>query len=273
MNLKVRGIKYHFEIHQEEKALPYLILLHGFMGSGKYFDFLIPNLKQFCNPITIDLLGHGETEGAELHYRFSTKEQIADLKKLITEQLPNPAFLLGYSMGGRMALQLALHNMGLFAGLILESTTFGIENKQEREVRQVLDASRADDIMMDFDGFVKKWSDLPIFNSDVVSHEQLRHISSIQKAQNPLWISNSLLGFGTGTMPSVKERLCDLKIPVQLIVGSKDLKYVHIMNAMHAELVNNDLEIVKNAGHRVHLDQPELYIETIKYFIDKNRIS
>lgn len=273
MKLKIRGVKYHFKIHQDKDALPYLILLHGFMGSGKYFDFLVPELKPFCNPITIDLLGHGQTEGAEMHYRFSTKEQIADLTKLITEQLPGPAFLLGYSMGGRLALQLAVHKQNLFAGLILESTTFGIENRQEREVRQSLDASRADSILGDFNGFLNNWSTLPIFESDFATKEQLRLISEIQKNQNPLWINNSLLGFGTGTMPLIKNKLGNLKLPVQLIAGGKDRKYIHIMNTMHKAILGSSFEIIKNAGHRVHLDHPELYIKTIKNFIAKHKIS
>ena len=54
MNIRVRGISYHFDIHQEIEKLPYLVLLHGFMGSGRQFDHLIPRLKKFCNPITID---------------------------------------------------------------------------------------------------------------------------------------------------------------------------------------------------------------------------
>ena len=272
MIVKVRGISYHFEIHQENDELPNLVLLHGFLGSGKSFHELIPSLKTFCNPITIDLLGHGETEGSEMHYRFSAKEQIADLNKLINEQLPIPLFLLGYSMGGRLALQLALHRSDLYKGLILESTTFGIESKQERQARQELDATRADSIMGNFEQFLDTWRTMPMFNlSSQNTDTESQHLK-IQQAQNPLWMNNSLLGFGTGSMPCVKDKLASIPTQVQLIAGSKDFKFVGIMNAMLKDLNEAHLDVIKDSGHRVHLDQPETYISVIRDFIENNRL-
>ncbi len=272
MSVKIRGISYHFEIHQKNDGLPNLVLLHGFLGSGKSFQKLIPNLKTFCNPITIDLLGHGETEGSEMHYRFSAKEQIADLNKLISEQLTIPLFLLGYSMGGRLALQLTLQRPDLYKGLILESTTFGIESKQERQARQELDATRADSIMGNFDQFLESWKTMPMFNSSPQSIDTEAQHFSIQKAQNPLWMNNSLLGFGTGSMPCVKDRLPSISTHVQLIAGSKDFKFVGIMNAMLKDLNEGQLDVIKDSGHRVHLDQPEAYISVIRDFIENNRL-
>ena len=138
MDIRIRGISYHLEFHQQKEKLPTMVLLHGFLGSGDSFKPLIPLLAEFSNPVTIDLLGHGKTQGAELHYRFSTKEQVADIVKLISEQLQTPLFLYGYSMGARLALQTALHRPDLFQGLLLESGTFGIEGETERQVRQSL---------------------------------------------------------------------------------------------------------------------------------------
>jgi 2-succinyl-6-hydroxy-2,4-cyclohexadiene-1-carboxylate synthase len=171
MTLIVRGVSYHFEIHQEDPVLPTLVLLHGFMGSGNVFDHLIEDLKTYCNPVTIDLLGHGKSEGAELHYRFSTKEQVADLAKLISEQLHVPLFLYGYSMGGRLALQLAVHRPDLIKGLILESATFGLEGETERQARQALDARRADAITGNFGGFLTEWQQKPMFRSRLINSE------------------------------------------------------------------------------------------------------
>ena len=110
-------------------------------------------MQVYCNPITIDLLGHGKSEGAELHYRFSLNEQIADLIKLVQEQIFSPVFLYGYSMGARLALSLAIEKPNLLQGLILESGTFGIEVEAERQARQALDGARADQIIGNFDIF------------------------------------------------------------------------------------------------------------------------
>ena len=273
MSIKIRGVSYHFEIHQDDPDLPSLVLLHGFMGSGQMFDHLIGELKAFCDPVTIDLLGHGRSEGAELHYRFSTREQVADLSKLISEQLQVPLFLYGYSMGGRLSLQLALHRPDLFKGLILESATFGLEGETEQQARQALDARRADAIVGNFEGFLKEWQNKPMFQSAQIAPEILETMLSIQQGQQPFWLSNSLLGFGTGTMPCVKNRLSEIRIPVQLIAGINDSKFVHINNQMEKELPNGNFRAVEKAGHRVHLEQPEKLNRILKTFIQNHNPS
>ncbi len=272
MNIRIRGISYHIDRHQEDQQLPDLVLLHGFLGSGEIFEPLLQYLKSFSNPITIDLLGHGKTEGAELHYRFSTQEQVADLSKLISEQITNPVFLYGYSMGARLALQIALIKTDLIQGLILESGTFGIEDETERQVRQALDASRADQIMGNYNGFLNDWGKTPLFKDDL-SENKGSKISDIQKKQNNIWMANSLLGFGTGTMPCIREKLGTLRCPVHLIVGEKDSKFVRINQTMNREILQSDLSIVKTANHRVHSDQPEKCAEIINTFITKHHIS
>lgn len=272
MNLRVRGISYYINQHQDNPNLPNLILLHGFLGSGKVFEHLIPHLKSYCNPITIDLLGHGKTEGAELHYRFSTKEQVADLIKLISEQISSPIFLYGYSMGARLALQIALIRPDLLQGLMLESGTFGIEDETERQARQALDASRADQIMGNFKGFLDEWKTKPLFQSSL-SNEQLTSINEIQKNQNSTWMANSLLGFGTGTMPCVRNNLSDIACPTKLIVGEQDTKFCHINQTMNREINSSSLSIVEDSNHRVHLEQPLTCAEILKIFINKHQLS
>lgn len=268
MIIRIRNVSYHFEIFQEKDDLPYLILLHGFMGSGKNFEHLIPELKSFCNPVTIDLLGHGKSEGAELHYRFSTKEQVADLTKLIREQLPIPVYLYGYSMGGRLALQLTLHRPDLYKGFILESSTFGIESESERQARQALDAKRSDDLSGNFKGFLEQWNEMPLFASSTADTALLEKVKNIQAHQNPFWMANCLQGFGTGTMPCVRDRLSELVIPVLLISGERDSKFVHVNRVMEKEINDAELHVIKNAGHRVHLDEPDALVSVLKSFLE-----
>lgn len=272
MNLRIRGISYFIDQHQENPKLPNLVLLHGFLGSDNVFEHLIPHLKIFCNPVTIDLLGHGKTEGAELHYRFSTKEQVADLIKLISEQISLPLYLYGYSMGARLALQIALTRPDLLEGLILESGTFGIEDETEQQARQALDASRADQIMGNFEGFLDEWNTKPLFQS-LLSKEQLASINEVQKNQNSTWMANSLLGFGTGTMPCVRRNLSKIVCPTQLIVGEQDTKFCHINQTMNREISSSTLSIVENSNHRVHLEQPIKCAEILKIFIHKHQLS
>lgn len=266
MNTRIRGIAYSWKKWSDADGLPDLVFLHGFMGSGEQFRELISYCGNFCNPVTIDLLGHGETEGAELHYRFSQKEQVADLKKLLSEQLQGGCFLYGYSMGARLALSLASRFPELLYGLILESGTFGIENETERQARQSLDGRRADAITGNYQDFLKSWKEMELLRTNKEHH----HIREIQNDQNPRWMANSLLGFGTGTMPCLREQLPYLPVPVQLITGERDQKYISINQVMNKEISDCTLDIVPHAGHKVHLDRPEETSAVIRSFISKH---
>lgn len=243
-------------------------MLHGFMGNSDVFEECVHHLKSFCNPIALDLMGHGQTEGAELHYQFDVKQQIAQLNAVFSSFFSEPFFLHGYSMGGRLALQVAAKGSPLIKGLILESTTFGIERESERQARQALDAEKADAIMGDFPQFVEAWQKNELFTGS--SSERIRQI---QLAQNPLWIANSLLGFGTGTMPCIIDKLPGIRKPVCLIAGKNDSKFVHIHHKMNSLLPKSEMNVIPGCGHRVHFDKPEQFAEIIHAFILNNSTS
>jgi len=269
MNLRVRGISYHIFKWQQKDNLPYLVLFHGFLGSSKQFRHLLPRLKTFCNPVGIDLLGHGKTEGSELHYQFSSDEQVAQLYQLLSTLFETPFYLHGYSMGGRLALQFALKHQDMLKGLLLESTTFGIEDEQERQARQSLDAERADAISNNYSQFLDEWQQLPLFGHGDQNSAAEAAIRHIQDRQNPLWMANSLLGFGTGSMPCVKNKLEQLSMPVLLLAGEQDQKFVRIANQMKKLISFSHLAIINNAGHRTHIEAPEGFTEAVENFIIK----
>ena len=143
-HIKIRGINYGYRIWEpdakfETESEKLVILLHGFMGSGAIFEELSKELAHHARVIALDLLGHGSSEGAEMHYRFSTNEQVADLRTFIERMNDRPVILMGYSMGARLALSFAIKYPQLLAGLILESGSFGIEDPTEAQTRQSLD--------------------------------------------------------------------------------------------------------------------------------------
>ncbi len=268
MNVRIRGIDYYFEYEKAHNELPTVVMLHGFLGSGEIFNSLIDDLKSFCNPVTIDLLGHGLTEGAELHYRFSTKEQVADIAKIIQEQLPSPVFLYGYSMGARLALNVALNRPDLIQGLILESGSFGIEVEAERQARQALDASRSDQILGNFPDFLNYWRGLDLFKNDILDEG----LDKIQRSQNKYWMANSLQGFGTGTMPCLRDRLDEIVAPTLLLTGEHDSKFTRINQVMKKEIQNAELVILPDSGHRVHSSAHFEIAEHLKLFIENHQL-
>lgn len=270
MKLDIRNKVYNIDIHQSRSNFPFLILLHGFMGSGGVFNHLVADLKKFSNPVTINLLGHGDTEGDANPERFITGEQVKDLAHVVDHFNPRDVILHGYSMGGRLALQYALARPNTISRLILESTTYGISNQQKRQERQKLDKQRANAIVTDYVDFLKKWEQLSIFNSKIEVPAPLKnHYTQIQANQQPHQMANSLRGFGTGSMPSAVKKLDKLSIPALILAGKSDKKYCRIADEMQRQTQNSRAVIIENAGHRVHLENPEGFVCELKSFIKK----
>ena len=268
--LVLNGRRYAFNIHQKDSSLPYLLMLHGFMGDGRIFDHLVEELCQSCNPVTVDLLGHGKSEQALDPSHYVENKQTDDIKTLTKELDIFPLFLYGYSMGGRLALRTAIQFPELYKGLILESANDGIEEKAPREERRKLDEQRADQILDDFDLFLSKWKTLELFNSAAPSDKALENkYEKIQQSQEPKALSASLRGFSNGNMKSVRPLLSEFHKPVLLIVGNEDEKYVKINDTMAQHFTNVRLKKL-NAGHRVHLDNPQELLKNISQFIEQN---
>ncbi len=265
MIIEANGISYFVEIHQQDENKENLILLHGFLGSGHVFDKMIERLRESCNPVTIDLLGHGKTDAASSPKRLETQKQIEDLALIIQKVSNESVYLYGYSMGGRLALQLAQSKSKLLKGLILESTNPGLKDKQERDERKQLDEQRANKIEKNFDTFLDEWKNLPLFKSDICSVEGLKQYYEIQQKQKPQQMAYSLQGFGTGQMPAVA--LDAIKMSVLLLAGEKDEKYVKIMKHMNQQLSKSKLEIIQGANHRVHFDKPAALTSKVKSLV------
>lgn len=253
---------YHCTVHQSEDRFPYLLMLHGFMGSNKVFEHLLEKLFAFCNPITIDLAGHGQTESPNDPKYYTAQRQVQQLYSIIQRLKFGKLYLYGYSMGGRLAFQMIASHPELFSGVIIESSHCGIVSKSERTQRQALDEKRALEIEQNFDGFIEEWITMPLFKQ--TPDEMKLVYKEIMKSQNPKTISASIRGFGAGLMPSVCDKISTLNLPFTLIAGKLDKKYVEKMTEIHKSLNQSNLLVIENAGHRVHTDQPEELIPIIK---------
>lgn len=268
MQLTINGISYFVARQQKDSQKPDLLLLHGFMGSGQSFEPVLPQLEEFVNPVTIDLLGHRKTEGAQTAERFNVGRQIMDIKQIISEIFDTEPFLHGYSMGGRLALRYTLTFPQTIRGLIIESTNYGLDDPQALQKRKQTDEKRASEIETDYSSFVRDWQNLPLFqNKNTKSAKNPDFYQSIQEQQDPKQMANSLRGFGTGQMKSVKESLSKLTCPVLVLAGQADSKYKKIGREMNDLFQQSSFKIIENASHRVHQDQPKAFVSVIKTFI------
>jgi 2-succinyl-6-hydroxy-2,4-cyclohexadiene-1-carboxylate synthase len=261
----VNGVNYHVELSGD--GIP-LVLLHGFMGSAVNWLPHIPIFEQHFRVITIDLPGHGKSDSPSDPQRYSMDNVAQDLITIF-EQLPLPPVrLLGYSMGGRLALYLAAHHPSAIESLILESASPGLEPQNERAERQRSDEQLANRIEENgVPAFVAEWERLPLFATQdrlpaIILDQQRSH----RLRNNPHGLANSLRGMGTGVQPSLWPRLSTISKPVLLIAGELDTKFVAIAHRMNHQIPASRLAIIPDAGHTTHLEQPDWFVSHVLEF-------
>jgi 2-succinyl-6-hydroxy-2,4-cyclohexadiene-1-carboxylate synthase len=243
--------------------------LHGFTGSAANWEHLFDQLAlPAMQLIAIDMLGHGQSSAPEDPERYTMQHCQADILAVLTELgvVPGEAILLGYSMGGRIALYTAFSHF--FRALILESASPGLADPTERAQRRRSDTVLAASIERDgMASFVEHWEQLPLFASQSNLPEEIRQALHRQRLSNRVQgLANSLRGVGTGEQSDLHERLPSLTLPVLLIAGELDTKFCSIARQMEQQLPNARLQIVPGAGHTVHLEQPVLYAQLVQQF-------
>jgi 2-succinyl-6-hydroxy-2,4-cyclohexadiene-1-carboxylate synthase len=251
-----------------------IIFLHGFMGNIYEFNQAIELLSEDFYCLTLDLPGHGETKvlSSEEHYTMQNTAQalIELLDKLNIYNKYNKCFLVGYSMGGRLALYLALHYPERFAKVLLESASPGLATELERLERIKKDEQIARKLVRtlevrDFLNFLSHWYEQPIFGS-IKNHPAYSQMIQLRVQNNPSELAKSLRFMGTGCQPSLWEKLKDNKNPLYLLVGEKDEKFVAINKEMTNVCNFCQLNIISNAGHNIHFENTSEFVNNIKSF-------
>ncbi|MEX0680888.1 MAG: alpha/beta fold hydrolase [Balneolales bacterium] len=254
------------------------MFLHGFMGSGEQFLHLIPHLQKSVNPVTLEITcapGNGldastYTSDAAV---FDVETLCEGLQHVIQIHLHQRSFVLGYSMGGRLALSWAVRYPDQPLGLIFESSTAGIVDAAERKQRMHQDKKQAKAILRDYPAFLKEWEQNSLFASPSSAlnpaslNTRVKKLAAIHQSRDPKLMARWLTDFGTGVMPSVWDRIDRLKCPVLLITGSRDQKFCSLAQRIKTHLPNARHEIVSHAAHRVHIDAPDAYLEHVSSFL------
>lgn len=216
-------------------------------------------------PVLVDLPGHGRNATESDTERFSLDAALS----MVGDAGRWPAGLLGYSMGGRIALHYAARFPDAVARLVLESASPGLESASERLRRRESDAHIARSIERDgVEAFVDGWERLPIFETQSQLAEGVRARQRSGRLRNSVaGLAGALRGLGTGTIPSLWEVLPDLRVPTLILVGALDPKFVAIGERMAAALPNGRLFVVPGAGHAVHLERPDAWLEAVVDFL------
>lgn len=247
-----------------------LLLLHGFTGAASTWRDLTGALNPWrC--IAVDLIGHGTSDAPADQRCYTMERCVTDLVGLIDVLGVERAVVLGYSMGGRVALHLAAAAPQRVAALVLEGASPGIDDAAERAARVASDRALADDIELGgIATFVDRWERIPLFATQARLSDDVRARLRQQRLTNrPAGLANSLLGMGTGAQPSLWPRLRELTMPVLLIAGEDDTKYSEMARAMASRMPCAAVRIVSGAGHAVHLERPDAFNDHVKEFLKR----
>jgi 2-succinyl-6-hydroxy-2,4-cyclohexadiene-1-carboxylate synthase len=264
--IELNGLTYAIK---DEGHGPPLLMLHGFTGSSESWGTALPALAEQFRVLALDLPGHGQTGAPSDPARYAMEAVTADIAALLPAMDVSCVHLLGYSMGGRLALNFARHYPRLIASLTLESASPGLATAAERDDRTAADNTLADWIeAQPLSAFIARWEALPLFDSQRRLPADRREWQRHQRlANSPQGLANSLRGMGTGRQPSLWAELAQVAAPTLLLAGELDPKFRAISEQMAAAIPDAQLTIVAEAGHTIHLEQPQAFTTRVLPFL------
>lgn len=246
---------------------PALLFLHGFLGSSLEWTDLMEDLSADFRCLAVDLPGHGESVGLAPE-QYSLEGTAEGLNRILAEEGAEEAVVIGYSMGGRIALYLACRHPGRLRGICLESASPGLREPHEREVRREQDERLAERLEQEpFDDFLKDWYDQPLFDSLQQNPGILAERLKQRRRNRPDELARSLRGLGTGVQPSLWGELGDLSLPVCLVAGEEDRKYAGLAADMEDLCNTARVAIVPGAGHTVHAERRDTFVFVLREFL------
>ena len=270
MKLDTKGVKLNLEYPTEiDKTKDYILFLHGYTGCAEDWFPVFEQMPGKYNYIALDIIGHGKSDAPSNPSYYNIESITAQIKIIKDHLTPNKIFLLGYSMGGRIALSYTVAYPEDIKGLILESASAGIKNDAERQKRYEDDLKLAEFIETHtLEEFIETWSDQELFNTQRrFSNDKLKKIRKKKASGSKIGYANSLKGFSTGIMPPVHDKLKKIPLKILLITGDLDSKFTGINARLAKRFFKAKHKIVRNSGHSTHLEEPKRFVEIVLNYL------
>ena len=225
-----------------------VVLLHGFAGTRRTWDGVIECLSgERYLAQALDLPGHGERAQVE-------PISVAACVPEVLARAPRRFVLGGYSLGGRVAMHVALAAPERISRLVLVSCSAGLEDAGERAERRRADGLFAATLERGrLEEFIERWSRLPLFAGEPAHVGRLARAE--QRRNQPEALAAALRALGTGEMSPLWCALARLRMPVTVVVGERDHKFRALGERMAAGLARGQLALVRG-GHRLPLENP-----------------
>jgi len=246
-----------------------VLLLHGFTGTGSVWTAFASSLRRKgFRTVAPDLPGHGRSGAVEDGASASVERTASDLARLLARIGASPAVVLGYSLGARVALALAVAHPGTIDRLILESPSAGIADPLERAARREADERLADEIERDgLESFIERWERNPVF----ASHERLdprraAHQREIRLRNTAGGLATSLRAAGQGAMSPLHDRLGEVRARTLVIAGALDPARDRA-EQVAAGIPGARLVVIDRVGHTPHLERSEAFRRLVIDFL------
>ncbi len=226
-----------------------LVLLHGFAGTRRSWDLVIAALAgERYSPLAVDLRGHGARGDARpITFGACAEDVLGDFDGQFA--------LCGYSLGGRVALHVALAAPERVSRLVLVASTAGIEGEEERRARRGADGELAAFLEgATIEQFADRWQAQPLFAGTSGAAAAFWREDLLRN--DPRALAVAVRGLGTGAMEPLWDRLGELEMPATVVVGDTDEKFRSIGERMAAALPAAELVVVPGAGHGLPREAP-----------------
>jgi len=247
-----------------------VVFLHGFSGSALDWQATMDVVAGHGACWALDLPGHGASVGrpaADYAFEGAGRAILATLDAHRLER----ATLVGYSLGGRLALHLALQAPDRWDGVVLESCSPGVADERERAGRQALDEEWAarfeEEPLADV---LRAWYRQPLFATLQRDARRLERLIASRAKADPRELARALRGLSAGVQPSLWEALPRARLPMLLIAGEADARYVAITERMQGLCPSARRVIVARAGHNTHLEAPAAFNDELKRFLARS---
>jgi 2-succinyl-6-hydroxy-2,4-cyclohexadiene-1-carboxylate synthase len=232
---------------------PRIVLVHGFTQTSVSWAELAADLASDHEVLAVDVPGHGGSTAVRAGL-WEAAEQIGEVG--------GEATYIGYSMGARLVLHLALIRPDLVARLVMIGGTAGIEDAADRAERRRTDEALAVDIERDgVDAFLGRWMALPLFAGFAANRDDL----AARRANDPAGLAASLRLAGTGSQdPPLWDRLDEVAAPTLVLAGEHDAKFRALGERLASGIADATFAVVPDAGHTAHLEQPDAFLTVLR---------
>lgn len=237
-----------------------LLLLHGFTGRGTAWGAHAAAFACAFRVMTVDLPGHGRS-GTATPERMTVERTADDLASILRQTGAAPADVLGYSLGARIGLRLAIAHPSVVRRLVLESPSAGLRIEAERATRRLADEELATRLeAAGIDAFVAEWERQPVFASHVaLPPARAARLRAIRLSNPPAGLAASLRGAGQGAMEPLFDRLGAVGAPTLVITGALDDRGRPRAEEVARGIPGARLAVIDRAGHTPHDEQPRAF--------------